>query len=491
MEDDYYSILNLDRNCTEDDVKASYRRLCVHYHPDKHNPLNREAAEGLFQKIKKAYDVLIDPKTRTIFDIYGVEGLESDWSVTLKSMNQNEIREAYDRIERQKREEEEERATNPVSATSIEVDASGLLHSDYEIQDFLSLPINSFTISQSVDAPLTDITKANVVCTAINNDSIATGVIRGTVRHSFSPTCWLEPGLTLGHSPVLSLNGFSRLTNFLFCSVHGELIQPNPEIISYDAGMTVGCNLTDGTILKTEFMLDKTVKTSISRVLLNCNIDASYTLGLETQRLSLQLLKPIMVGGKAKDMFIEASIKSRATKNISPTNHNRFFRLTRVEPVAVVYGTTFPLFVYSALHYLVIKPYLNKKRAEDTAAKAEELSAWLETQREEARGAITLMKESYHKIVNLEQGKGGLIIMQAWYGVFGSANKLIDVTIPLQCLVHSSRLILPDSTKVIVRILLKGVMREKGNHGENQAGNAHNMFTLQCVSNGTRRGSQM
>ena len=89
-------------------------------------------------------------------------------------------------------------------------------------------------------------------------------------------------------------------------------------------------------------------------------------------------------------------------------------------------------------------------QAEDTAAKAEELSAWLETQREEARGAVTLMKESYHKIVNLEQGKGGLIVMQAWYGVFGSANKLIDVTIPLQCLVHNSRLILPDSTKVIV-----------------------------------------
>ena len=58
------------------------------------------------------------------------------------------------------------------------------------------------------------------------------------------------------------------------------------------------------------------------------------------------------------------------------------------------------------------------------------------------------MKESYHKIVNTEQGKGGLVIMQAWYGVFGSANKLIDVTIPLQCLVHSSRLILPDQTKV-------------------------------------------
>ena len=104
-------------------MKASYRRLCVHYHPDKHNPLNREAAEELFQKIKKAYDgkcfsssspdvsdfeqrklklssntcqplffsVLIDPKTRTIFDIYGVEGLESDWSVTLRSMNQNEV----------------------------------------------------------------------------------------------------------------------------------------------------------------------------------------------------------------------------------------------------------------------------------------------------------------------------------------------------------------------------------------------------------------
>ena len=55
------------------------------------------------------------------------------------------------------------------------------------------------TESLSFQAPLTDHTKARIVCNAINNESLATGVIQGTVQHFFTPTCWLESGLTLGH----------------------------------------------------------------------------------------------------------------------------------------------------------------------------------------------------------------------------------------------------------------------------------------------------
>ena len=59
------------------------------------------------------------------------------------------------------------------------------------------------------------------------------------------------------------------------------------------------------------------------------------------------------------------------------------------------------------------------------------------------------MRPTYDRNVNVEQCKGGLVIIQAWYGVFGSSNKLIDVTVPVQCLVSNSKLILPEHTKVI------------------------------------------
>ena len=88
-------------------------------------------------------------------------------------------------------------------------------------------------------------------------------------------------------------------------------------------------------------------------------------------------------------------------------------------------------------------------QAEDIAAKSEEFKSQLEQAKEEAKEAINLMRPTYDRNVNVEQCKGGLVIVQAWYGVFGSTNKLIDVTVPLQCLVSNSKLLLPEHTKVI------------------------------------------
>ena len=80
--------------------------------------------------------------------------------------------------------------------------------------------------------------------------------------------------------------------------------------------------------------------------------------------------------------------------------------------------------------------------------KSAEMECKLERARDEAKAAIHLMKATYDKNVNNEQCKGGLVLLQAWYGVFGSSSKLIDVTIPLQCLVASSKLMIPEHTKV-------------------------------------------
>ena len=53
---DYYALLNLEKNCSEDDIKAAYKRFCRMYHPDKHNNVLRGAAETVFHKIQAAYE---------------------------------------------------------------------------------------------------------------------------------------------------------------------------------------------------------------------------------------------------------------------------------------------------------------------------------------------------------------------------------------------------------------------------------------------------
>ncbi|KAK6920801.1 DnaJ domain [Dillenia turbinata] len=60
---DYYNILKVNRNASEEDLKKSYRRLAMIWHPDK-NQSNKREAEAKFKQISEAYDVLSDPQKR-------------------------------------------------------------------------------------------------------------------------------------------------------------------------------------------------------------------------------------------------------------------------------------------------------------------------------------------------------------------------------------------------------------------------------------------
>ena len=56
MGTDYYNVLKVNRNATEEDLKKSYRRLAMKWHPDK-NPNNKKEAENKFKQISEAYEV--------------------------------------------------------------------------------------------------------------------------------------------------------------------------------------------------------------------------------------------------------------------------------------------------------------------------------------------------------------------------------------------------------------------------------------------------
>lgn len=72
---DYYEILGVPRNATPEEIKKAYRRLALKYHPDR-NPHNRKEAEEKFREISEAYEVLMDPQKRALYDRYGHEGLK-------------------------------------------------------------------------------------------------------------------------------------------------------------------------------------------------------------------------------------------------------------------------------------------------------------------------------------------------------------------------------------------------------------------------------
>src|SRR5260221_1236187 len=70
---DFYLTLGVERDASDDDIKRSYRKLAMAYHPDRNG--GAKEAEEKFKEITEAYDVLRDPQKRATYDRYGEAGL--------------------------------------------------------------------------------------------------------------------------------------------------------------------------------------------------------------------------------------------------------------------------------------------------------------------------------------------------------------------------------------------------------------------------------
>ena len=64
---DYYEVLGVPKDATEEQIRKAYKKLALRWHPDK-NPDNRKQAEEKFKEIGEAYSVLSDPKKRNEYD---------------------------------------------------------------------------------------------------------------------------------------------------------------------------------------------------------------------------------------------------------------------------------------------------------------------------------------------------------------------------------------------------------------------------------------
>jgi molecular chaperone DnaJ len=71
---DFYEILGVAKNATEDEIKKSYRKLAMKYHPDR-NPDSKESEEK-FKEVKEAYEMLTNADKREAYDRYGHAGVD-------------------------------------------------------------------------------------------------------------------------------------------------------------------------------------------------------------------------------------------------------------------------------------------------------------------------------------------------------------------------------------------------------------------------------
>jgi molecular chaperone DnaJ len=73
---DFYEVLGVAKNASDDDIKKAYRKLAMKYHPDRNQGDGAKEAEESFKEVKEAYEMLSDAQKRAAYDQYGHAGVD-------------------------------------------------------------------------------------------------------------------------------------------------------------------------------------------------------------------------------------------------------------------------------------------------------------------------------------------------------------------------------------------------------------------------------
>ncbi|XP_056398314.1 dnaJ homolog subfamily C member 11 isoform X2 [Hyla sarda] len=468
------------------------------YHPDKHrDPELKKQAEQLFNLVHQAYEVLSDPQSRAIYDVYGKKGLEMEgWEVVERKRTAAEIREEFERLQREREERRLQQRTNPKGTISVGIDATELF--DRYDEDFEDLPgsgfpqieINRMHISQSIEAPLTGTDTAILSGSLSTQNGNGGGSINLALRRVTSTKGWgeLEFGAGDLQGPLFGLKIFRNLTPKCFFTT-SCVLQFSSQGIRPGLTTMVARHLDKNTMgyIQWRWGIQSAMNTSIVRDTKTSHFTMAFQLGIPHSFMMLsyqhkfQDEEQTRLKGSIKAGFFGTVVEYGAERKISrhsvlgatvsvgvPQGVSLKVKLNRASqtyffpihltdqllPSAVFYATAGPLIIYVAMHRLIIKPYLKAQKEKELEKQRENSASDVLQKKQEAEAAVRLMQESVRRIIEAEESRMGLIILNAWYGKFVTDNsrrkekvKVIDVTVPLQCLVKDSKLILTEASK--------------------------------------------
>lgn len=484
VEENYYAFLNVPKNATNEQINNAYRKLSRIYHPDKHTDLNsKQNATALFNRTKRAYEVLSDPHKRAIYDCVGEKGLQTDgWEIVHRTKTPAEIREEYESLARAREERKLLQRTNPRGNITINVNATELF-APYDDNELPKVEVSSMSISQSIEAPIT--LKDTVTMSGNLHSSNGTGsgnfLISG--RRLINKG-WLELDLGAGNGPLVGMKASRNLSQKVFCNGglslnfrdHGVVptfvttlaVQLDKHTVGY---LTYNASTQSSMSTSIESQSEKHAwSTSVSIGVPHCYLSASYTRKLAQYEMKLKAAVKVGTFGFLTECGAEKKV-SKYSSVVATVSVGRptgvFLRLKLIRssqtyvfpihlsdeivPAAIFYATIAPIITWFVVKKTLIDPMNQERRSIELQKTRKNNEQRLALKKEEARVAIELMMHTYERIVLEENERQGLIILKALYGALtendDENDSKIDVTIPTQCLVNSSTLILYNSTK--------------------------------------------
>lgn len=218
-EDGLYTLLNIPRSASEAEIRDSYRHLATTYHPDRQrDDTHRSTAHRQFTEIQRAYEVLTDSTRRTIYDLFGEEGLKTSWEVGPRVKTARELREHFSRQYHDKKIMEAEALVKPKGDISVVLDARAVFANRNLFRNPDAMrhdPIarasrvrpGQIMMKHSFEMPVREKTQVVVTGQMVSRGGGGGGNVVGTVRHQFGSRVWGEAGCSVLAPRVVTTKG--------------------------------------------------------------------------------------------------------------------------------------------------------------------------------------------------------------------------------------------------------------------------------------------
>ena len=213
---EYYSLLNVPRTATEEQIKKSYKALATVFHPDKHTSDDlRDKAQEAFAKLQEAYAVLSDPKQREIYDVCGKQGLQAGLEVGPKLAGAEDLRKRWEEFKQQQEAQREQASLSHRGYYLCRLDGSRVIRGDFSSTP----PLRIVIVQNSVDIPVTDQDTLFLQGQAALKDQAGSGSIIAGYRRIISPRDFLEAQVVLGLRALLSVTSTRQLGQYTSASL--------------------------------------------------------------------------------------------------------------------------------------------------------------------------------------------------------------------------------------------------------------------------------